>query len=374
MTMKPAVPANVGSPSSRQAFWANLRARIPAPEPFPKGWSSLSLATKARSLRAVLNSGTLRTACSAFALAAALSCLAPAFSRDAVWAAEDPIWRYDFRDVFYDAAFPNPQQAVIVGARGRVLVTHNRHPNLWSPRESGTKELLTCLSFANEREGWAAGHGGVILHTSDAGASWEILRESRPDNQPLFAIQFLSTQEGFACGAFGTLLKTIDGGRTWQSLSPGLDTMYNGMAFVDGRNGFLAGEFGTLLRTSDGGLSWEKLDLGDHRGSWFGMLLLSRDEILVFGIAGALIRSQDGGQTWSSVEAGTDRSLFRGAARGDDVLLVGASGTILYSSDRGRTFSLRRDEELTTFAGVCAHPDGGFLCVGETGKILRILP
>ncbi len=129
-----------------------------------------------------------------------------------------------------------------------------------------------------------------------------------------------------------------------------------------------------MLRTADAGLSWEKLDLGDHQGSWFGILLLSRDEILVFGIAGTLMRSPDGGRTWTSVASGTDRSLFRGAASHDEVLLVGASGVLLYSSDRGMTFALRRDEELTTFAGVCAHPAGGFLCVGETGKILHIRP
>lgn len=368
------MPAKSESPASQEAAGPSLQISLPARRPspialrpsFPAAWSSR--------LRAISGTGILRLLHSAIALAAALSCVATALSRDRVWAAEDPIWRYDFRDVFYDAAFPHPQQAVIVGARGRVLVTHGRYPNLWSPRESGTKELLSCLSFANEREGWAAGHGGIVLHTTDAGRSWEVLRESRPDNQPLFAIQFLSPQEGFACGAFGTFLKTTDGGRTWQSLPPGLDTMYNGMAFVDSRNGFLAGEFGTLLRTSDGGLSWQKLDLGGHRGSWFGILLLPRGEILVFGIAGGLMRSQDGGRTWTAVPSGTDRSLFRGAASGDEVLLVGASGTILYSSDRGKTFTLHRDEEVTTFAGVCAHPAGGFLCVGETGKILRLRP
>ena len=356
------------------------RAREPGPRLRLRGglsrrapWTTGRTAGKSPSPCGSRRERILQLACSTVALGTALSFLAMLLPASAI-GSEDPIWRYDFRDVFYDAAFPNLQDAVIVGARGRVLVTHSRYRNLWCPRDSGTKELLTCLSFVNEREGWAAGHGGIVLHTLDTGRSWEILRESKPENQPLFAVQFLSTREGFACGAFDTFLKTTDGGKTWESLSPGLDTMYNGMAFLDPRNGYLAGEFGTVLHTSDGGLTWEKLDLGDHRGSWFGILLLSREEILVFGIAGGLMRSQDGGRTWASVPSPTDQSLFRGAANRDEVLLVGASGTILYSPDRGVTFSLRKDEDLTKFAGVCAHPAGGFLCVGETGKILHIRP
>lgn len=367
------MPHEAESPPSKWAAGSNLRVPSLISGSSQLACAHSSPAAKNCNLRAISGTGTSRLIVPALVLAAALSCFAVAILPVAVWA-DEPTWRYDFRDVFYDVAFPRPQQAVIVGACGRVLVTHTRYPNLWSPRESGTKEVLTCLSFVNEREGWAAGHGGIVLHTTDAGRSWEILREPRPDNQPLFAIQLLSPQEGFACGAFDTFLKTTDGGRIWQSLPPGLDTMYNGMAFLDSRNGFLAGEFGTVLRTSDGGLSWEKLDLGDRQGSWFGILVLSRAEILVFGIAGALMRSADGGRTWVSVPSGTDRSLFRGAARNDEVLLVGASGTILYSLDRGKTFALRRDEELTTFAGVCGHPAGGFLCVGETGKILHLRP
>lgn len=367
------MPDNEESATGHQAAGPSPRAPLPARDPSQAGSVLSSPTARSSCLRAIAGPESHRPTLAGIALAAVVLCFAAVFPGSRGWT-DDPIWKYDLRDVFYDVAFPHPQQAVIVGARGRVLVMHGRYPNLWSPRESGTKELLTCLSFANEKEGWAAGHGGIVLHTKDAGRSWEILRESRPDSQPLFDIQFLSPQEGFACGAFDTFLKTTDGGRTWQSLPPGLDTMYNGMAFFDTRNGFLAGEFGTVLRTSDGGLSWEKLDLGDRQGSWFGILVLSRDEILVFGIAGALRRSPDGGRTWVSVPSGTDRSLFRGAARNDEVLLVGASGTILSSSDRGKTFTLHRDEELTTFAGVCAHPALGFLCVGETGKIEHLGP
>jgi len=289
---------------------------------------------------------------------------------------ESPFWTFDFRDVFYDIAFLNEETAVIVGARGRVLVSHPKYSNLWSPRVSGTKQLLTCLSFVDEKNGWAAGHGGVILHTEDGGNTWRIQRESSPENNPLFDIQFLSPSVGYACGAYDTFLKTTDGGETWTLTSPGSDNIYNGLAFLDEETGYLVGEFGTVLRTRDGGDSWEKLDLGGYEGSLFGITLLSPEMILVYGIAGKVLRSEDGGLHWVDVSADQNKSLFRGAAQGDTVVLVGDTGTLLISTDGGKTFLKRLDKDFISFAGVGAHPGGGFVCLGERGKIdhLQVTP
>jgi photosystem II stability/assembly factor-like uncharacterized protein len=282
------------------------------------------------------------------------------------------IWKYDFRDTFYDIHFVNPERAVIVGSRGRVLATHSSSPNLWSVRDSGTKELLTCLSFADRKNGWAAGHGGVIIHTTDGGNTWQVQRQSARQNRPLFDIEFPSQNAGYACGAGDTVLKTTDGGRTWTSVPTGVQNIYYGLAFVDEEKGYLVGEFGTVMHTTDGGSSWKQLDLGDYRYTLFGIALLTESEILVYGIAGSILRSEDGGLSWQDVSPGVQQSLFAAAMRRNEVVLAGRSGIILYSKDRGKTFEERNDEELTSFAGVCAHPERGFLCVGELGKIFSL--
>ena len=287
---------------------------------------------------------------------------------------EARVWTFDFRDVFCDIAVLDDQNAVIVGARGRILTSHDQYKSLWCPRDSGTKNLLTCLSFVDTRSGWAAGHGGVIIHTRDGGRSWEVQRQSSPDNNPLFDIQFASPTVGYACGAYGTLLKSTDGGNNWSSLSTEADNNYNGLAFLDEDNGYLAGEFGTLLRTRDGGASWEKLDVGGFDGSFFGILLLTPQKILLSGISGKIMRSDDSGRSWEDVSVpNCNQSLFAGAVRGNEVVLAGRSGTLLISADGGRTFSPRNDKDLTSFAGVCARPKGGFLCVGERGNTLTVL-
>ncbi|MDX1734325.1 MAG: YCF48-related protein [Halioglobus sp.] len=284
----------------------------------------------------------------------------------------DPVWMFNFNDVFLDIACMDGGKAVVVGDRGTVLVTHGSYPNLWSPRDSRTTEMLTAVSFVDATHGWAAGHGGIILHTDDGGQGWRVQRESSPENLPLFDIHFVSREVGYASGAYDTLLKSIDGGETWRSIATGTDVIYNGVFFHDADNGFLLGEFGSLLRTADGGESWRQVDIGDYQGSLFGISFLSRDRALAYGISGKLMLSEDGGDTWEDIASGTEEALFRAAADGDDVVVVGKSGIILTSSDGGRSFSSTLQPDNYTLAGVCARADDGFLAVGEFGSILDV--
>ncbi len=283
-----------------------------------------------------------------------------------------PVWMFDYRDTFLDIAYINKQKAVIVGDRGQILVTHGTHKNLWAPRDSKTSEMLTSLSFIDDKHGWATGHGGVIIHTEDGGENWEVQRESSLQNQPLFDIQFVSKNIGYACGAYDALLKTIDGGKSWSSLSTGVENIYSGLFFHDAENGFLVGEFGSLLKTSDGGESWKQMNIDDYQGSLFGITFLSRQKALAYGISGKLIISHDGGENWTDIPSGTEESLSMVAASGDDVVIVGRSGIILLSNDSAKSFIKKQEPDNYTIAGVAAHSGGGFVGVGEFGKILKI--
>ncbi|MCP4672953.1 MAG: hypothetical protein GY857_16795 [Desulfobacula sp.] len=285
-----------------------------------------------------------------------------------------PIWKYDFRDVFYDITFIEKDKAVIVGARGRILVTHEKYKNLWSPRNSGTKEVLTCLSFADNVNGWAAGHGGIIIHTKDGGETWEIQRESSKDNLPLFDICFVSKQVGYACGAFDTFLKTQDGGKTWQTISTDMDNIYTGLAFTNEDNGYVVGEFGTILHTADGGKTFKQLDIGGSQGSFFGIALLSSEKILAFGNSGKIMISENKGGSFKKINSPSEFNLFRAASTEDKIAIVGKNGTLLTSHDGGKSFVNKGVEGvITSYSGICAHPDGGFVYVGEMGTIKRLM-
>lgn len=284
---------------------------------------------------------------------------------------KEPIYTFDFRDVFYDIASLDKDRAVISGLRGRILVSHSRYNNLWSPRESGTTEALTSLSFIDNKNGWAAGHGGVVIKTTDGGDTWAVQREPAKLNQPILDLQFVTAGTGYACGAYDTFLKTTDGGETWQCLSTGIDIIYNTLLFLSVNEGYLAGEFGTIIKTTDGGKSWKKVDTNGFRGTFNGINITPSGKLIAYGMRGKIITSSNGGRTWKDVNSGVTEPLFRAAFYKNDIAIVGRTGVILLSSNDGESFTLKQEEEFTTFSGVCARPGGEFICVGEMGKIYK---
>jgi len=45
-------------------------------------------------------------------------------------------------------------------------------------RASGVFKTLYAVHFVNTSEGWAVGKDGVVIHTTDSGTHWEVLRGS----------------------------------------------------------------------------------------------------------------------------------------------------------------------------------------------------
>ncbi len=306
-------------------------------------------------------------------LTTALLCLI-IFSAVIAMEKEPGFWMFDFRDLLYDIVYLNEKKAVIVGAHGRILATDEKYPNLWRTVESHTKESLTCLSFVDDKSGWAAGHGGIIIHTSDGAKTWEIQRKASTKNVFLLDIQFVDREAGFACGAYGTVLKTTDGGSTWESINTGSDTIYNGLYFFDRNRGFIVGEQGAMLRTVNGGKTWEKIYMGSSQYTFFGIHALSATELIAYGISGRVVISRDRGNSWRIVTTETNKSIYKAASKGREVALVGRMGIVLQSKDGGTSFKSKTEEELTSFSGVAPHPAGGFICIGEMGKMYRIQP
>ena len=72
---------------------------------------------------------------------------------------------------------------------------------------------LEGVHFINTQNGWAVGHAGLILRTTDCGASWQVQQSNTNEN--LYDILFTSGEEGYAVGANGTILHTTDSGKTW---------------------------------------------------------------------------------------------------------------------------------------------------------------
>ncbi len=150
------------------------------------------------------------------------------------------------------------QRLVAVGDHG-VIVLSDDGKTWRQARNVPVDGLLTALSFISEREGWAVGHGGVVLHTEDGGETWSRLPplEDRP---VLLSVWFENARHGMVVGAYGYAAQTQDGGKSWQRVEVGAegDDHHLNHLFA-GRDGslFIAAEAGNAYRSADHGVTWQ---------------------------------------------------------------------------------------------------------------------
>ena len=75
----------------------------------------------------------------------------------------------------------------------------------WSAVNTGISTHLYDISFINKMEGWIVGEGGLILHTTDRGATW-VIEESGTDEN-LYHVDHVEGLGIVVLGAHGTILK-----------------------------------------------------------------------------------------------------------------------------------------------------------------------
>ncbi|KFN51385.1 hypothetical protein P873_03710 [Arenimonas composti TR7-09 = DSM 18010] len=302
----------------------------------------------------------------------------------------------------------------VVGERGHVLVSEDGRR--WTQAKIPTRSTLTSIATADGIL-WAAGHDGVIVHSTDGGQTWTRRRAApwTPDTfdasegVPVLDLLFTDASHGFAVGAYSLMLVTDDGGVTWTPrgvasdeddapaavaaaaedggdegedwtfdesdlmLDAESDPHFNAIARSGSGALVIAGERGAFLRSRDGGQTWESRRL-PYEGSMFGVLSWDGDHIMVFGLRGNVYESTDLGDSWTRVETGTTASLMGGAALpSGGAILVGANGTLLTRANAQAPFSastVTDGDGIPQLSAVVPAGDDGFLVVGEMGADL----
>ncbi|HZX95884.1 MAG TPA: YCF48-related protein [Myxococcales bacterium] len=284
---------------------------------------------------------------------------------------------------------------VAAGQRGHVVFSDDKGKT-WTQAEVPVSSDLTALSFPSSQRGWAVGHDGVVLATTDGGRSWtrqldgrgiEKLLEAAAganglpgavreqltflarngSDQPLLDVWFDDERNGTAVGAFNLILRTVDGGATW---TPWLDRTDNPKALhlysvrrVAGAL-WIAGEQGLVLRLDPATGRFLRRPT-PYAGSFFGVAGSDR-AVLVFGLRGHVLRSRDQGTTWQAVDTGLEVALTGGARAPDGrLLLVSASGQVLLSRNDGESFS--------ALAGVRPLPTSAVASDGSTLALTGVL-
>lgn len=135
---------------------------------------------------------------------------------------------------------------------------------IWEPVNVKEDLQLMSVHFASADEGWVAGgkdamQGGVILHTTDGGHTWEIqVGDPASDDRAIRDLYFLDGKTGFAVqGSPGDhrLLRTTDG-KNWSQVGTVPEHRAD-FAFLSPQIGILISDNPRILRTTDGGRKWQ---------------------------------------------------------------------------------------------------------------------
>ncbi len=299
---------------------------------------------------------------------------------------------------------------VSVGEAGVVLLSDDNGMS-WRQAEVPVALSLTAVQFLDDRTGYATGHMGVVLKSSDGGEHWtrlmdgmraagltlkraeavraalpadadaalvkraergvrdaELLVSDGPD-KPFLGLHFSDAEHGFVFGAYNLILHTSDGGKSWTSWA---DRVANprglhlyGMAAAAGRL-FLAGEQGLLLRADAGGDRFEALD-SPYEGSYFG-IEAAGDVVVAYGLRGNVFRSGDGGDSWHKVESGVTASISGAAPLpGGGLVLLSQRGDLLVGRDPLGDFAVQQADPPLPLAGLAVAGDGTAVAASLAG-------
>lgn len=276
------------------------------------------------------------------------------------------------RVMVLDAVRVPGKRIVAVGEHGSVLLSDDDGKSQRQAHGVPADMTLTAVSFADARNGWAVGHGGVILHTADGGETWHLQRQDAAIDQPLLTVYFRDALHGWAAGLWSLLLSTEDGGQTWRRIAlppqPGaMRTDLNLLKIFGAPDGqlFIAAERGTVLHSADDGLSWQYRSTGSKASLWSGAAL-GNHVVLVGGLGGRMLRSSDDGASWAEVHAGAAGSITQIHAEWGQTWASALDGQLLRSRDQGQTWQAvgQPGEPLTALV---ARRDGSFLRYTQGG-------
>lgn len=259
------------------------------------------------------------------------------------------------------------QRLIAVGDFGDLLLSDDAGKN-WRQIVVPTRALLVRAFFLNAREGWVVGHDAVILHTLDGGENWSLQYTDPKGNTPLFDIYFSDSQHGLAVGAYGSCLRTDNGGTHWQpcTVNAEEDFHLNRLA-VTSAGLFIVAEAGRIYRSQDQGEHWQVIDSG-YQGSLFGILELSNQSLLVYGLRGHVLISTDAGASWQPRETAVLATLMDAIQLpGGNIVISGTAGMLLISTDQGVTFSAREQPNRAAILALVPLPNQRLLLAGERG-------
>jgi len=259
---------------------------------------------------------------------------------------------------------------------------------------------LNCVTFVDASTGFAAGASGVILKTTNAGASWSTVRSGGAYD--FRGISFANASTGWVITVAGQVFKTTNGGVDWNLVATDvggpfyvLESFYD-IDFWDAESGFAGGGRPDgppmVARGDSGGSAWGPLpaQLGsydppeteppyprDGVGYFYGLDVRSSAKAWVCGQdvfktpTLSVIWAWDGAQWTQQPVSGTGRLLDIAFGTDTAGAAVGDGGMVRYTTNGGTTWSAATPAVTSELDGVDLLSTGRGWMVGLSGEIWR---
>jgi photosystem II stability/assembly factor-like uncharacterized protein len=186
----------------------------------------------------------------------------------------------------------------------------------WAKQKADSPMPVYGFSFINDSEGWAVGGrsncnylnavtgcipiGALVLHTKDAGQTWESVTVPGAQPNELTSVFFINSNVGFAVGK-KSIIRTTNAGVTWDvKVMNDISGDMRHVRFFDEMNGLILSTWGIMLRTTDGGDSWEQCNFPIQGGN---SLTVTNSNIAFAATGQAIQKSSDLGKTWHPLPA-----------------------------------------------------------------------
>lgn len=299
---------------------------------------------------------------------------------------------------------------------------------VWQTQSSGTTKNLYGVNAISESDVWAVGVNGTVLHTTDAGKTWDdvwtqsdtvhfydvdciddntvlvlgysIASQSiltshvykttdggsswvlvfKENGTWLNDIEMFDSSEGFAVGDpvdnVWVMLETTDAGDTWSrvdtapSAADGEVGSYKAVCWVNSSMGWYGSNMSKGYRTTDGGANWSKTDIPNYND--FMRLAFFKTGIGLAASGDAFQRTTDNGNEWQSMTP-PDNDIIQNIVAFNDVFWLLSENAIYTSRDQGLSWELststtEKMQNLTFF--VNGNEQSGWV-VGKNGSILN---
>ncbi|MEI7727431.1 MAG: YCF48-related protein, partial [Bacteroidota bacterium] len=215
--------------------------------------------------------------------------------------------RASFSDIF----FTNALTGFAVGYQGTPAAIYKtiNGGDEWAkiPIDSAVPGHLNNICFSDESNGWTSGYWGLLLHSVNAGQTWNPVDPGLQNTW--FALTLYTGKYIWVGGYQSKLVRSTDYGNTWQDISlPTTDYDIKKIAFPDSLNGYMTMAktydyvHSLMYRTTDGGVTWIPVDF--INATTKGVLSMSFTDALHGFISiynEGLAKTSDGGITWQSL-------------------------------------------------------------------------